>query len=65
LANAASQLRASVPLDSTLRFPSPLVEPDVPISGIRLSDPSIARPGGKATGLTCGTQVRRQATKPR
>ena len=23
---------------ATLRFPSPLVEPDVPISGIRLSD---------------------------
>jgi hypothetical protein len=22
----------------TLRFPSPLIEPDVPISGIRLSD---------------------------
>jgi hypothetical protein len=23
---------------ATLRFPSPLIEPDVPISGIRLSD---------------------------
>jgi hypothetical protein len=38
---------------ATLRFPSPLIEPDVPISGIRLSNwlhreaprPMAARPG--------------------
>src|SRR5262245_27007955 len=30
--------RGSLGHAATLRFPSPLIEPDVPISGIRLSD---------------------------
>jgi len=30
--------RGSLGHSATLRFPSPLIEPDVPISGIRLSD---------------------------
>jgi len=30
--------RGSLSHSATLRFPSPLIEPDVPISGIRLSD---------------------------
>jgi hypothetical protein len=30
--------RGSFSHAATLRFPSPLIEPDVPISGIRLSD---------------------------
>src|SRR5580700_1863970 len=29
---------AGTPADATPRFPSPLIKPDVPISGIRLSD---------------------------
>lgn len=30
--------RGNLGHSATLRFPSPLIEPDVPISGIRLSD---------------------------
>jgi hypothetical protein len=30
--------RGGLSLRQSLRFPSPLIEPDVPISGIRLSD---------------------------
>jgi hypothetical protein len=30
--------RGSLGHSATLRFPSPLIKPDVPISGIRLSD---------------------------
>ena len=30
--------RGSLGHSATLRFPSPLIEPDVPVSGIRLSD---------------------------
>src|SRR6202521_5825690 len=34
----------------TLRFPSPLIEPDVPISGIRLSDWLHREAHGRAVG---------------
>src|SRR5262249_43957543 len=38
LAGRVEDGRGSLGHAATLRFPSPLIEPDVPISGIRLSD---------------------------